>query len=352
MVFWSPDPESTSGPDLERHASTRTMRRVSRGPSGNSSGFAAPNRPTSPVFVSGRDAEHGESSEYGSSSLLDADFDELRSEVALLVAAAKQFEPLISARPQRRNCRLRLIVTAHHREVQKIPNRPPEFVPLLDGCTQARHKLPGCQLAFRVPGEHPEAHCRRGPADLSHQFQQRFSLLHRFAARESNPFQRLQPACFLKSLSHFEHSHFKATELVGGRVPAFFAMQRASLEIDHRAQSRSISPARGNESMKNHTTPPSFRRLRGYSAATALYAVSPQACRTCALFLVTRQSRSLSALEILRARVDGRAIERGFLSLHFRVIVSLEVLQGLVAALACKALQIHCTVAVLVNDQI
>src|SRR5471032_2595220 len=135
MVFWSPDPESTSGPDLERHASTRTMRLVylSRGRSGNSSGFAGPNRPTSAVFVSGRDAEHGESSEYGFPTFFDADFDELRSEVALLVAAAKQFEPLISARPQRRNCRLRLIVTAHHREVQKLPNRPPEFAPPLHG---------------------------------------------------------------------------------------------------------------------------------------------------------------------------------------------------------------------------
>src|ERR1035438_5811565 len=100
MVCWSPDPESTSGPDLERHASTRTMRRVSRGPSGNSSGFAGPNRPTSAVFVSVRNAEHGESSEYGFPTFLDADFDELQPEVALLVAAAKQYEPLISARPQ------------------------------------------------------------------------------------------------------------------------------------------------------------------------------------------------------------------------------------------------------------
>src|SRR6266567_3875296 len=66
-----------------------------------------------------------------------------------------------------------------------------------------------------------------------------------------------------------------------------------------------------------------------------------QASRSRFLFLATRQSRSLSALEILFARVDDRAIERGFLSLHFRLIVSLEVLQGLVAALACKALQIH-----------
>src|ERR1700693_3582656 len=137
MVFWSPDPESTSGPDLERHASTRTMRRVSRGPSRNSSGFAGPNRPTSAVFVSGRDAEHGESSEYGSSTLLDADFDELRPEVALLIAAAKQFEPLISARPQRRHCRLRLIVTAHHREVRKLPKRPAGFAPPLHGLTRA-----------------------------------------------------------------------------------------------------------------------------------------------------------------------------------------------------------------------
>src|ERR1035438_9520071 len=86
---------------------------------------------------------------------------------------------------------------------------------------------------------------------------------------------------------------------------------------------------------------PSFRRRRGYSAATALYAVSHQACRTCALFLVPRRSRSLSALEMLVARVDGRAIERGFLSLHFRVIVSLEVLQDLVASWFRKAAQIH-----------
>src|SRR5579862_2785082 len=102
MFFLSPDPESTSGPDLERHASTSTMGRVSHGPSGNSSGFAGPNRPTSAVFVSGRNAEHGETGEYGFPTFLDADFDELRSEVALLVAAAKQYEPLISARPQRR----------------------------------------------------------------------------------------------------------------------------------------------------------------------------------------------------------------------------------------------------------
>src|ERR1035437_6616463 len=225
MVFWSPDPESTSGPDLERHASTRTMRRVSRRPSGNSSGFAGPNRPTSAVLVSGRNAEHGESSEYGSSSLLDADFDELRSEVALLVAAAKQFEPLISARPQRRNCRLRLIVTAHHREVQKLPNRQPEFAPPLHGCTQARHKPPRCQLAFRVAGEHPEAHRWRGRAELSHQFQQRLSLLHWLAAGECSPFQRPETACFLKSLNHFEHGHFNTAELVCRRVPAFFAVQ-------------------------------------------------------------------------------------------------------------------------------
>src|SRR5450432_4138985 len=169
MVFWSPDPESTSGPDLERHASTRTMRRVSRGPSGNSSGFAGPNRPTSAVFVSGRNAEHRESGEYEFPTFLDADFDELRSEVALLVAAAEYYEPLISARPQRRNCRLRLVVTAHHREVQKLPNRPPEFALLFHSCTQARHKPPGCQLAFRVSGEHPEAHRWCGPAELSHE---------------------------------------------------------------------------------------------------------------------------------------------------------------------------------------
>ena len=43
-------------------------------------------------------------------------------------------------------------------------------------------------------------------------------------------------------------------------------------------------------------------------------------------------------------------IKRGFLSLHFRAIISLEVLQDLVAPLAGKALQIHRTVAVLVND--
>src|ERR1039458_4611530 len=89
MVFWSPDPDSTSAPDLERHASTRTMRLVSWS-FGKQFGIRGPESPTSAVLVSGRNAVHGESSEYRFPTLLDADFDELRSEVGFLVAAAKQ----------------------------------------------------------------------------------------------------------------------------------------------------------------------------------------------------------------------------------------------------------------------
>ena len=75
MVFWSPDPESTSGPDLERHASPaqcdaclvvllKTVRE------------SRPKSATSAGLVSGRNAEHGESSEYGLPTFFDADFEE------------------------------------------------------------------------------------------------------------------------------------------------------------------------------------------------------------------------------------------------------------------------------------
>jgi len=40
-------------------------------------------------FISGRNTENWESREYGFPTFLDVDFDELRSEVAFLVAAAK-----------------------------------------------------------------------------------------------------------------------------------------------------------------------------------------------------------------------------------------------------------------------
>ena len=91
--------------------------------------------------------------------------------------------------------------------------------------------------------------------------------------------------------------------------------------------------------MEKHTNTPSFRKLRGYRAATALHACRLMRLET-AFSSWQRDNRSLSALKVLVVRVDGRPIERGFLSLHSRVIVSLEVLQDLVAALACKALQI------------
>src|ERR1035438_5691687 len=100
-----------------------------------------------------------------------------------------------------------------------------EFALLFHSCTQACHKPPACQLAFRVAGEHPEAHRWRGPAELSHQLQQRLSLLHWLAAGESSPFQIPEPAFFLKSLNRFEHGHFNTAELVCSRVPAFFAVQ-------------------------------------------------------------------------------------------------------------------------------
>src|SRR6266849_1062449 len=107
-------------------------------------GFAAPIRLASEAFDSGRNAEYGESREYGFPTLLDADFDELRSEVALLVAAAEQRELLILARPQRRHRRLRPVVAARNGEVEKAPNHRPEFAPLPHGCFLACHIPPGC----------------------------------------------------------------------------------------------------------------------------------------------------------------------------------------------------------------
>src|SRR5713226_5467386 len=202
----------------------RAIRCLSSGCTGNMRDLR-PDRVASEAFDSGRNAQYGESREYGFPTLLDPDLDELRSEVALLVPATEQHELLIPARPQWLHRRLLLVVTPHHREVQKLPNRPPEFPLLLHRCTQARHKPPSYELAFRVAGEHPEAHRRRHLANLSHQFQQRLRLLHWFSARESNPFQRLQAACFLESLSHFEHRYFHAPELVRRRIPASSALQ-------------------------------------------------------------------------------------------------------------------------------
>src|SRR5713101_5344058 len=97
-------------------------------------GFAAPIRLDSQAFDSGRNAEYGESREYGFPTLLDPDLDELRSEVALLVPATEQHELLIPARPQWLHRRLRPVVTAHNGEVEKAPNRRPEFALLLYGC--------------------------------------------------------------------------------------------------------------------------------------------------------------------------------------------------------------------------
>src|SRR5713226_378954 len=105
-------------------------------------GIRGPDRLASEAFDSGRNAEYGESREYGFPTLLDPNLDELRSEVAHLVAATEQHELLIPARPQWLHRRLLLVVTPHHRVVQKLPNRPPEFPLLLHRCTQARHKPP------------------------------------------------------------------------------------------------------------------------------------------------------------------------------------------------------------------
>ena len=56
-----------------------------------------------------------------------ADLDELRSEIAVLVAFAEQYEPLIPARRSGSLHRQRLVVTPHYGEIQKPLNRPPEF---------------------------------------------------------------------------------------------------------------------------------------------------------------------------------------------------------------------------------
>src|SRR3989442_1609296 len=70
------------------------------------------------IVASGRNTEHGESREYGPPTPFDADLDELRSEIAVLVAFAEQHEPLIPARPQWLLHRQRLVVTPHYGEIQ------------------------------------------------------------------------------------------------------------------------------------------------------------------------------------------------------------------------------------------